>query len=460
MTPRWPWCGLVIAILPCLPVWAQAPQPLATATPVQSRIAAGDAACFQFDLPKGTSLSISAAARGFAPSLQLMRGAACDDALPQREARASSDGTARLGFVTGGGRYLVRVASVAADGTGSFVLTLAKAAGETAAVAATDTATSTESAPSPSAAEDPRAERMRQQVASHRQQVAAEQARQQAERQQREAEAAVRRQQEAIQRAEAEASRQQAFNAFIGGLNSVASDVASNQAQQQQMLDNLRQQLVQKQQAQQRAEMERERQAQRARELAQQERLRQAQLSADARARQTTQAPAVDTASPPPAGAAAQESDTRDAEAQRRDAAEEAERREEAAQAAVRAKAEQQRAAAEQQRQAQEAERRRQLAWQQSLAQFKVQLHLHASQCPGGDGDYFVVGAKPSFANCVTVHYEARCIGTPRGQGVRGSQGNFVGGSCQGMGDAIRIPGHLDCAADQVIVEATEATGC
>lgn len=426
--------------------------------PVHGRLAAGAPACFQFDLPKDTALSISAAARGFAPSLQVMRGANCDGALPQREARASSGGTARLDFVTGGGRYLVRVASVAPAGTGSFVLSLAKSVN---ASVATDTATPTATVPSSPTAVDPRVERMRQQVASHQQQVAAELARQEAERRQREAEAAVRRQQEAIERAEAEASRQQAFNAFIGGMNSVASDVAASQAQQQQMLDNLRQQLVQRQQAQQRAELERERQAQRAQQLAQQqlaqqERLRQAPALADARARQTAPALAGGTALSPSAGAATRQANAQEAEVQRRHAAEEAARRDEAA----RAKAEQQRAAAERQRQMEEAEHRRQLAWQQSLAQFKAQLRLHASQCPGGAGGYFVVGARPSFANCVTVHYEARCVGTPRGQGVRGSQGNFVGGSCQGMGDAIRIPGHLGCPVDQVIVEATEVTGC
>ena len=63
--------------------------------------------------------------------------------------------------------------------------------------------------------------------------------------------------------------------------------------------------------------------------------------------------------------------------------------------------------------------------------------------------------------HCATVHYEARCPGTPQGAGVQGTQHNYIGGSCMGVGDAITIPGSpLACPVEQVIVRVTDVTGC
>lgn len=108
-----------------------------------------------------------------------------------------------------------------------------------------------------------------------------------------------------------------------------------------------------------------------------------------------------------------------------------------------------------------QARQRQQQAWQQSLQQARNSLQLRADTCLGGSGRYYVIGPKTSVNGCATVHYEARCPGTPQGAGVQGSQYNYIGGSCMGVGDAIAIPGSpLSCPVEQVIVRVTDVTGC
>ena len=108
-----------------------------------------------------------------------------------------------------------------------------------------------------------------------------------------------------------------------------------------------------------------------------------------------------------------------------------------------------------------QARQRQQQEWQQSLQQARNSLQLRASTCLGGSGRYYVIGPKTSVKGCATVHYEARCPGTPQGAGVLGTQYNYIGGSCMGVGDAIAIPGSpLACPAEQVTVRVTDVTGC
>jgi hypothetical protein len=108
-----------------------------------------------------------------------------------------------------------------------------------------------------------------------------------------------------------------------------------------------------------------------------------------------------------------------------------------------------------------QARQRQQQEWQQSLLQARNSLRLRADTCIGGSGRYYVIGPKTSVKSCATVHYEARCPGTPQGGGVQGSQHNYIGGSCMGVGDVIAIPGSpLSCPVEQVVVRVTDVTGC
>ena len=63
---------------------------------------------------------------------------------------------------------------------------------------------------------------------------------------------------------------------------------------------------------------------------------------------------------------------------------------------------------------------------------------------------------RPHKTGC-NVSFEARCPGTPSGAGVSFGQANYVGGSCMGIGDIIRI-GTMACEAGQVQVSMTGAT--
>jgi hypothetical protein len=96
-------------------------------------------------------------------------------------------------------------------------------------------------------------------------------------------------------------------------------------------------------------------------------------------------------------------------------------------------------------------------------------LRLAAQQCDGKDKPYRLVGNGPAvrlpevikhYSSCIKVHYEARCPGTPRGAGLRGAQGNFVGGGTGCLSAEGLMPQRLSCAAEDVIVETVEVTGC
>lgn len=105
-------------------------------------------------------------------------------------------------------------------------------------------------------------------------------------------------------------------------------------------------------------------------------------------------------------------------------------------------------------------EEQRRLAAEQQLRQAEQALRSgfrgKAATCIGGGKDiYYLQTSTPSRTGC-RVTFEARCPGTPPGAGISFSQANYVGGSCQGLGDNIRI-GPMACAAAQVQVSMTAA---
>ena len=181
-----------------------------------------------------------------------------------------------------------------------------------------------------------------------------------------------------------------------------------------------------------------------------------------------------------------------------RETAEQAEKQRIAAQAAVQRereaqqRAEQQRlaqeqAAAERQRKAEEArlarereagqrrlaaeqaEREKREAWQGYLADLRRGIRLGAKQCDGKDRPYRLVGDRPAvplpkvinyYSSCISVRYEARCPGTPRGSGIRATQYNFTGMGLGCLSAESPMPQRLACQDSEVIVETLEVTGC
>ena len=150
------------------------------------------------------------------------------------------------------------------------------------------------------------------------------------------------------------------------------------------------------------------------------------------------------------ANSAAQQQQAAQAEAQRQAKA----RAEEQA----RQQAEQRRQAAQQA----EAERKRKAeadriqALRQAEQNLRASFSGRATTCAGGGKDVlYLQGSHPPKTGC-NVRFEARCPGTPSGAGVYFSQANYVGASCMGLGDIIRI-GTMGCAAESVRIEMVRA---
>jgi hypothetical protein len=79
-----------------------------------------------------------------------------------------------------------------------------------------------------------------------------------------------------------------------------------------------------------------------------------------------------------------------------------------------------------------------------------------ATSCPGGGtGIFYLRSSKPPRLGC-NVTFEARCVGTASGAVVNFGQNNYIGSSCLGIGDAIRI-GQMACPAEQVQIQMTSA---
>lgn len=249
------------------------------------------------------------------------------------------------------------------------------------------------------------------------------------------------RQLDAQRRREEEAQREANFAAFMGGLNTVAQTVQQDMAE----VNRANQAVADARRAMEEAQA-REQARQQAEQLAQQQARQQAQQAVLVQQQANVQA----------------------AEQARRQAAQQAEQQRLAQQQAADQARRQQQAEAERKRQAEaqrlaeeQARQRQQQEWQQRLQQARASLRLRADTCIGGGGRYYVIGPKTGANACVTVHYEARCTGTPQGGGVQASHYNYVGGSCMGLGEAIAIPGSpLACPVDQVVVRVTDVTGC
>jgi len=249
------------------------------------------------------------------------------------------------------------------------------------------------------------------------------------------------RQIDAQRRREEEAQREANFAAFMGGLSNVAATVQQDMAE----VDRANQRVADARRAMEEAQ---------AREQARQ----QAEQAEQLRARQQAQQSAI----------AQQQANAQVVEQARQQVAREAEQQRVAQQQTADQARRTQQEEADRKRQAdaqklaeEQARQRQQQEWQQSLLLARNSLRLRADTCLGGSGRYYVIGPKASVKGCATVHYEARCPGTPQGAGVQGTQHNYIGGSCMGVGDAITIPGSpLACPVEQVIVRVTDVTGC
>lgn len=126
-------------------------------------------------------------------------------------------------------------------------------------------------------------------------------------------------------------------------------------------------------------------------------------------------------------------------------------------------RAEQQRLAAE------HIEQQKKQAWSEYLATYQRTIRLGARQCDGKDKPYRLIGDRPAnplpkvishYSSCISVHYEARCPGTPRGAGIKATQYNFTGMGLGCLSAESLMPQRLACKDDDVIVETRDVTGC
>lgn len=100
-----------------------------------------------------------------------------------------------------------------------------------------------------------------------------------------------------------------------------------------------------------------------------------------------------------------------------------------------------------------EADRLREV--QQSAQDIRTGFSGRAATCIGGGKDVlYLQTSRPPRTGC-NVDFEARCPGTPAGSGIRFGQRNYIGGSCMGVGDNIRI-GTMECAATAVQISITQ----
>lgn len=115
---------------------------------------------------------------------------------------------------------------------------------------------------------------------------------------------------------------------------------------------------------------------------------------------------------------------------------------------------------AERERAEAEAKKKREEELRTHLAAERAGIRLRALKCGGQDT---VAGVRPAvsprIANCISVHYEARCPGVPQGQGIQRVFANFVGGdSC--YGDTQKLSPPLACKPENAIVEVRSVTVC
>lgn len=118
---------------------------------------------------------------------------------------------------------------------------------------------------------------------------------------------------------------------------------------------------------------------------------------------------------------------------------------------------------------AERAEQQKKQAWSNWLAVYKNSIRLGAKQCDGKDKPYRLIGDRPAnplpkeinyYSSCISVRYEARCPGTPRGSGIQSTQYNFTGMGLGCLSAESLMPQRLACKDDEVIVETLDVTGC
>ena len=131
-----------------------------------------------------------------------------------------------------------------------------------------------------------------------------------------------------------------------------------------------------------------------------------------------------------------------------------------AATAARKRREAQEAARAERERAEADAKKKQEEDLRKHLAAERAGIRLRALKCGGQDT---VTGVRPAvsprIANCITVHYEARCPGVQQGQGTRMAFANFVGGnSC--YGDTQKLNPPLACKAEHAIVDVRSVTVC
>lgn len=252
--------------------------------------------------------------------------------------------------------------------------------------------------------------------------------------------------QDEMAKAQVERAQQEAF------LDDVRRQAESIAWQREQELARERQRVADEQA---RREQARQQQAQ------QQQALQQRQMAQQANAVASTKSSSGQAQPAQPSQQQAQQQQLREqvvAERQRQQAQREQALASEQAAAERQRKADEDRRArdaanAERQRQEQAAQAQRLRQAEQSLLSG---FRGRAATCVGGGKDVlYLQTSTPAKTGC-RVTFEARCPGTPAGAGVHFSQANYIGGSCQGLGDNIRI-GPMACAAEQVQLSMTGA---
>lgn len=99
-------------------------------------------------------------------------------------------------------------------------------------------------------------------------------------------------------------------------------------------------------------------------------------------------------------------------------------------------------------------------ALRRHLAAEQAGIRLRAMAC---GREATIIGIRPAVsprvANCIVVHYEARCPAQQPGQGIRQSFWNYVGGnSC--YGDTQKLQRPLPCKPEEAIVVVQSVTTC
>jgi ankyrin repeat protein len=270
-------------------------------------------------------------------------------------------------------------------------------------------------------------------------------------------------------RAEAEAERararreqeeEQAKNAamFQGMMNALQKGAEAGMEQSRRDREAAQRQVDQAAEYDRQRKEQREREAQEAREEQRREQ-QDARRSSSAPSNQSSTATNTSSITAPLAGTRSnREEDAKKQRAEedrRRDDARRKDERERQEKADREAREKQEKAVA-----AEAARRDAEQARRDALTTFRNGIRLRATKCPDGEGNYYVIGTRPSTKQgsaCINVAYRATCA-TNRGPST-GVLRNFVGGgSC--FGDSQRIDPKPSCDVKDVTVLVDDVTYC